>query len=101
MISRYDHLLVGLLAAFVVATLGFAVSTQAVEFANQLFDLTMDFRQRSLALIGICLNVLPLNYFQARYWNKSLRGLVIGTFLLAMAWFFNYGQDLLDGSAGY
>lgn len=98
MVSKYDNLLIGLLVAFVVATIGYALAVQGVSSANQLFDQTMSFRPRSLALIGICLNILPMNYFRKRYWNKSLRGLTIGTFLLAVVWFIYFGKELLNGT---
>ena len=100
MISKYDHLLVGLLVALAVATIGFAIASWGVDIANKALDLSMNFRQRSLALIGICLNVIPLNYFRNHYWIKSLRGVVIGTFLLAVVWFFKYGQALLETANG-
>ncbi|OAV42753.1 hypothetical protein [Lewinella sp. 4G2] len=99
MISKYDNLLVGMLVAIAVALIGYALCVQGVESANQLFDISMQWRQRSLALIGICLNVIPMNYFRKKYWNKALRGLVIGTFLLAVAWFIYFGNDLLNGAA--
>ena len=100
MISKFDNILLGIAVAFIVATIGFGLVAQGVDTANALFDVTLRFRERSLALIGICLNIIPMNYFRKKYWNKSLRGLVIGTFLLAVIWFIRYGQTLLDGSAG-
>ena len=97
MVSKYDTILLGLAVAFLVATVGFALAMQGVDAANALFDVEMRFRERSLALIGICLNIIPMNYFRKRYYNKALRGLVVGTFVLAIVWFFRYGQDLLNG----
>jgi hypothetical protein len=50
-----------------------------------------------LALMAICINVLPMNYFRRSYRSRSLRGLVTGTMVLALAWFFYFGRDLLNG----
>ena len=98
MVSKYDNILIGLLVALAVGAIGFALTDQAVSFANRIMEVNMEFRTRSMALIGICLNVIPMNYFRKRYWNKSLRGLVIGTFILAVVWFVYFGQDLLKGA---
>lgn len=97
MISRYDTLLVGLLTALSVAFVAFALLLQAEEWIAASYPDFTSFQERSIALLAICLNVLPMNYFRRRYHNKSLRGLVLGTMGLAAAWFFVYGRFLTEG----
>lgn len=97
MISKYDNIAVGLVVSFVVAFIAYALLLQAQEFISGQFGRPVTFRENTIALLAICLNVLPMNYFRRRYHNKSLRGLVIGTMLLAGVWFFYYGRDLLGG----
>ena len=95
--SRYDHLLIGLATAWLVAGVAYALLLYTEDYLSTAYDQVFNFRTRSLALIAICLNVVPMNYFRKRYRNRSLRGLVIGTFLLAVVWFIYFGQDLLNG----
>lgn len=97
MISKYDNLLVGLAVSLVVTFVAYALLLQAQDFISAQAGRTISFQDRSVALLSICLNVLPMNYFRRRYHYKSLRGLVIGTMLLAGAWFFYFGRDLLNG----
>ena len=97
MVSRYDHILIGLATAWLVAGVAYALLLTTEEYLNASYSQIIDFKTRSLALIAICLNIIPMNYFRKRYRNRSLRGLVIGTFLLAVLWFVYFGQALLNG----
>ena len=42
---------------------------------------------RTLALIGVCLNMLLIHFFRKNRANESIRGLVIATFAMALGWF--------------
>lgn len=53
-----------------------------------------NFRERTLAIVAIALNLIPLNIFRRRRWELSMRGVVIATGLLAFAWLFKYGLQL-------
>lgn len=98
MISKYDNIIVGLLTALAVSFVAYALLLQAEEWISAAYPSFTEFNDRSIALLAICLNVLPMNYFRRRYHNKSLRGLVIGTVLMAGVWFFYYGKDILNGA---
>lgn len=95
MLSKYDKILVGLAVSLAVAFIAYALLLQAQDLIADQMGRPFEFQDRSIALLAICLNVLPMNYFRRRYHNKSLRGLVIGTMLLAGAWFFYFGRDLI------
>ena len=98
MVSRYDHIVTGLVAAFAVAFIGYGLLLQLQDILSESFATTFAFRERSVALIAIALTVIPMSYFRKRYHNRSLRGLVIGTMIMAAAWFFYYGRDLLEAT---
>jgi hypothetical protein len=51
-------------------------------------------RFRTTCLIAICINLLPLQVFQRRKENKSVRGLVIATVLLAFVWVIYFYESL-------
>ena len=96
MLPKYDNLLLGLAVALLIAFVGYGLLLSGIDFLNGAFAYDLRFRPRSLALIAICINVLPMNWFKKRYYNKSMRGVVIGTFLLAIGWFFYFGDGLLN-----
>ncbi len=54
------------------------------------------FRERTSAVIAICLNLLPLNAFMRRRATQSMRGIVLATVLLVAAWVIYFGQYILS-----
>jgi len=96
MVSKYDNQLTGIITAFIVAALAYALIGQLGTWISASAGRDLVFTQRTTALIAVCLNVIPMNYFRRVYHNKSLRGLVMGTMLLAVGWFFWFGRDLLQ-----
>ena len=55
---------------------------------------SVNFRERTLAIVAIALNILPLNLYKKRRWDLSMRGVVIATALLAFVWVLRYGIAL-------
>ena len=48
-------------------------------------------RMRTLALIGICCNLIPLNIARNRKWDDTMRGIVFPTLLYVGFWLYQYG----------
>ena len=99
--DRYNSILVGILTGLVVPFVGFAVLLLVYEQLDQAGWLSSEgfsisFRRRTLVVIAICLNIIPLRIFQNRRANDSLRGLVGMTVLLVVAWFVYYGGEILN-----
>jgi hypothetical protein len=92
--AKLDHVLFGLLIAFVVAALGsFMVASIAEIYeARGVIDETTSSisgrRSRTSYLIGICLNIIPINYFKRLNWMEAQRGNVVGTFICSMIWIY-------------
>jgi hypothetical protein len=53
-----------------------------------------NFRERTLAILSIAVNLPLLNMFRRRRWDLAMRGVVISTTLLAFAWVFIFGLKL-------
>ncbi len=53
------------------------------------------FRQRTLAIVAICLNIIPFNIYQKRRFTQSMRGLSIATVLYAIIWLAYFGRQIL------
>ena len=51
--------------------------------------------KRTLFLLGICLNLIPLRIFQNRGWFQSIRGLIFPTLAYAFAWMIYFGSLLV------
>lgn len=51
---------------------------------------TPNFRERTSIVIAIALNLIPMNIFRRRRWDLAMRGVMIGTVLLAFAWVLHY-----------
>ena len=52
-------------------------------------------RLRTLALIAICTNIIPIQLLNNRYILKTVKGVLIATFIYCAIWFVNFGQALL------
>jgi hypothetical protein len=57
--------------------------------------LSANFRERTLAIIAIALNIIPLQMYRRRRWEHAMRGIVLATGLLAMIWLFRFGASLM------
>ena len=95
MTPRNDHFWIGLLVAIVVPFIAYALLLQLTDYFAAGAGRTINFTERTMALIAICVNLLPMNVFRRTYRNKSLRGLVTGTVGLGLVWFFYFGRALL------
>lgn len=57
--------------------------------------LSENFRERTLAIVAIALNLFVLSRFRRLRWENAMRGTVIATVLLATAWLARYGMSLV------
>jgi len=53
------------------------------------------FRERTLSLVALTLNLIPMNIYKRRRWDLAMRGVVIATGLLAIGWVLWFGRLLL------
>lgn len=95
MVPRNDNILIGLAVALLLPAFSYFLLIQLQGMIASSAGKPIAFEQRTLALIAICLNIIPLNYFRKVYRNRSIRGLATGTMLLALLWFFWFGRALL------
>lgn len=53
-------------------------------------------RPRTVYLIGICINVLLINYYKKLRYDQSMRGIVIATSILGLIWIIRFGSEIMD-----
>jgi hypothetical protein len=90
----------GLLFALLLPTVGFLLlynlfGLLEVQGAASGVGFSANFRERTLSIVAIALNLIPLNIYRRRRWDLSMRGVVIATALLAFAWLFWFGRLLI------
>jgi hypothetical protein len=56
--------------------------------------LAVNFRERTLAIVAIAINILLINVFRGRRWENAMRGVVIATGILAIVWLVRFGPGL-------
>lgn len=57
--------------------------------------LSPTFRQRTLMVISLCLNLLPFNYYQRIKYTDTMRGIVFPTAIYVIAWIIYFGPYIL------
>lgn len=53
------------------------------------------YRQRTVGLLAIAANIIPINLFKRRYQINNMRGIVIATMLYVAVWVYFYYQYVL------
>ncbi len=53
------------------------------------------FRERTLSLVALTLNLVPLHLYRRRRWDLAMRGVVIATGVLAIGWVLWFGRLLI------
>ncbi len=86
-------LLIGLLLPFVGYALLLTVYDQldAMGWTSSI-GFSANFRVRTLGVIAICLNLIPLNIFQRRRFGETVRGIAVMTVLYAIGWVLYFGN---------
>ncbi|MFK7773058.1 MAG: hypothetical protein AB8F94_13005 [Saprospiraceae bacterium] len=94
-----DSLIAGLLLGFFIPFVGYAV---VLEIYDQLDAAeiisgfgTGEFRRRTSALLGLCMNLIPFAMFNRKRFFYSMRGIMIPTIIYAGIWFFYFGSKIL------
>lgn len=98
---KNDKLWIGLLIGLVLPFVGYAILLMVLEqlgASDSLADsrLNFNFRTRTLSLLALALNLIPLRFFSKRRASKALRGLVLATLAYGVVWVYNFGQQLLN-----
>ncbi len=94
-----DEIWVGLLYGLLLPTTGFLLlynlfSLLEIKGAASGAGFSENFRERTLAIVAIALNLFILSRFRKLRWERAMRGVVISTALLALAWLLLYGVKL-------
>lgn len=97
MLKNNDQIWLGALIGLLVPALAFFLISNSNELISSLINRSFNWQERTVAIMAICCNMIPMGSFRRNYLNKSLRGLIMITMALTIAWFFMYGRALTGG----
>ncbi len=99
---RQNSLLIGFAIGVTVPVLGYILLESLFAALEGLGVTTptgegIRLRDRTMALLAICCNLLPFWRFNTRFTEATMRGVLIATALFVVGWFFTYGRGVLTG----
>lgn len=98
---KKNSFLAGLVVGIVLPVVAFALMYGLFEWIesmgagkdNTLFS--KDFRQRTLGIVAIGLNAIPMNIAFKKKQTQTMRGIVIPTFVFVVTWLLYFGKSVL------
>lgn len=98
---REDSLVIGFAVGAVVPVLAYLLIDGGFDLLagaglTNRFGEPYAFRERTLGLIAICVNLLPFRAFVSLRNDASTRGVFLATGIYAAAWVIVYGLELLN-----
>ncbi len=98
---KKDSIWIGFLIGSVFPFMAFGVLLMLFEWGtnagmiDEVADPLGGKRLRTITLIALCSNAFFIHFYNNRYTGKSLRGILIITFIGAMIWFFVFYRELM------
>lgn len=94
-----DSIVAGLILGVLIPFVGYAIWLEIydqLEAADMISAFQVgDFRRRTSALLGICLNLIPFTFFNRKRFFNSMRGVMFPTIIYGFIWFFYFGVHML------
>lgn len=95
-----DKIIIGLILGFLIPVVGYAILLEIYDLmsnggiiSDQGFSQT--FRERTIALLAICFNLIPFTFFNKKRMQNGMRGLVFPTVLFVIVWLFYFKDSIL------
>lgn len=95
---QYDKFWIGGLVGLAIPFVGYAIILIVLEQlsdVDSLSNLNFDFRTRTLGLLAIALNIIPIQLFTKKRANQGVRGVVVISMIYAAVWLFQFGTKFL------
>jgi hypothetical protein len=95
-----NALVTGIVLGCIVPVLGFLLVEFIFNTLTQfglmeaVSESTSDRRFRTLALLGICANLIPFNISKNHKWDQTMRGIVFPTLIYVAAWIYRFYSEL-------
>jgi len=102
LIKENDSILIGLLIGATIPLLGFFVIESVFELLtskgimDEVSNSSSGKRLRTMALVAICFNIIPLQFLKGRYYEGTIRGILLATFIYCGAWIAYFASALFN-----
>ena len=95
-----NSLPIGIIVGILLPILGYIVFSGIYEVLEMLDWVSAGgfrpkFRERTVGIVAIALNAVALNYYQKRYYNNSVKGIVLTTVIWIGLWLYLFGEYVL------
>ena len=100
MFLNKDAILTGVVIGILVPFIGYALLLEIYDrlaASGMISDIGLSetFRLRTIALLAICLNLIPFIIYNRKWFYNTMRGIVFPTVLYAIIWFIYFSEGLL------
>lgn len=98
---RQNKLWVGILVAIAFPIMAFGVISLLFDVGTSMgiFDEVADTmggkRLRTITLLSFCSNIILIQFYNNRYTQRALKGILFVTFFAAILWFLFFYQELM------
>jgi len=94
-----DSILLGIVLGVCIPFVGFATIQMLFEQLADMESLnpemrTIFFRDRTIAILAICLNLIPFNIYKKWRFDQTMRGILFTTFLYVFAWIWYFANTM-------
>ncbi len=98
--AKYDTIWVGILVGLLLPIFWYFIWLSIYDGIETMGwiepgNISEDFRQRTSALVAICLNILPLQVFKTQYMDRAMRGIVFPTVFWVAVWLYFFASSVL------
>lgn len=99
MILSKDSILIGIVLGIMLPFVGYAVILELydqLESSQIISDIGLSetFRKRTIALLSICLNLIPFSLFNQRRFHNSMRGVIFPTVAYVITWLLYFSSSI-------
>ncbi len=99
--SKYDNVLTGIIVGVVVPIVAYGLLIFIYDILDDLDilhaqGLAPNFRERTIGLLALVTNLIPLQFFSKKYCQNAMRGIVFPTLIYVCLWMYFYGRELLN-----
>jgi len=94
-----DALIIGAIVGLVIPFVGYALIMEIydqLENSGVISDIGLSetFRKRTMALLAICLNLIPFSIYNRRYMYNSMRGIIFPTVVYVITWLVYFSSSI-------
>lgn len=98
-INHPDRVFIGVLIGLIVPFIGLGLLLTIYEWLENAglatpIGLSNQFRLRTLSILALALNLIPLTIYNKKYYIHTMRGMIFPTLAYVVFWVIYFGKEL-------